>query len=64
VDWAIFGPTISGIPMLYPTERREKDVSDYPRAAAEGQALIGCNFLQKRIRFSNEYNTYNNPVTN
>ena len=25
-------------------ERREKDVTDFPRAAAVGQALIGLNF--------------------
>jgi hypothetical protein len=25
-------------------ERREKDVADFPRAAAVGQALIGLNF--------------------
>jgi hypothetical protein len=27
-----------------PGERREKDVTDFPRAAAIGQALIGLNF--------------------
>jgi hypothetical protein len=43
VDWAGFEPTISAIPMLYPTERREKEV-DFPRAAAVGQVLIGLQF--------------------
>jgi hypothetical protein len=48
VDWAGFEPTISAIPMLYPTERREKEVSDFPRAAAVGQALIGLQFLAEK----------------
>ena len=29
-------------------ERREKDVTDFPRAAAVGQALIGLNFPADR----------------
>jgi hypothetical protein len=48
VDWAGLKPTISAIPMLYPTERRVKEVSDFPRAAAVGQALIGLQFLAEK----------------